>query len=367
MNQANVTLTQADTSSVPPGEISRVLETLWRDSVGEDAEASVIQVRTLNLLVIIPQALAHAGLFRAIDAIAVQHPGRIITMVVAPDAQPPRAQVAIACRFGDDGKHLCGEQVTITCGDGGAPLPSIAASLQLAGVPTFLWWVGDPPFASEIFHSFVDTVDRVLVDSRTWHEPLVELISLAGAVAQHSYIAFTDLQWTALTPWRRQTAQCFDVPAAQPYLARLSEVHITYGAGEAGHVAALLLIGWLASCLGWHYRADAGPARTFNASVGTVTVHLSAATGDRVIQRITLHGEGATFTLVDQPDTGCLRTEITLPDTADINRITRFTTQPLEQSMSAELNMIDRDPMFEAALSVAAELTGHKRSPQLEA
>lgn len=358
MNSPDLIFTQDETYEVQPGEIESVLQALWRDSLGEEAEASVVQVRTLNLLVFVPAAQATEDVRRAIEVVSVQHPGRTITMIAADDGQQAHAQVAIACRFGGNGKHICGEQITLTSGEGGAPFPSLAASLLVAGIPTFLAWLGDPPFDSPLYDSFIELADHVIVDSRTWQQPRATLPRLAQAIRAHAdFLVYTDLQWTALTPWRRFTSQCFDLPSALPYLPRLEQVHITHGAQAHDQAAALLYLGWLASRLGWKFVQQAGRVITLQSNDETIMVTLQALEGARGLHEIMLGGGDARFQLRLVPETMCVKTEVLLPQHTPIERMARLSTHVLDTLLSEELNMLDRDPTYEAALEFAAQLT----------
>jgi glucose-6-phosphate dehydrogenase assembly protein OpcA len=353
-----VVIAQDDAGAVAPNQIESVLQTLWRQSSGEESEASVVQVRTLNLLAFVPQSHARPELMRTIEVVSVQHPGRTITMLPVEGPQEPSAYAAIACRFGSGGKQFCGEQITITSGDQGAPLPSITAALLVAGVPTFLWWQGDPPFNGSIFKAFVESADRVIVDSRTWDTPLATLRAFDEAVrspALHS--AYTDLQWTALTPWRRLTAQCFDLPDARPHLDRIQQVTIECGGEQCDRVAGLLFIGWLASRLGWTVLRATGDEILLQSGATTITVTLRSHAGEREVRAVRLSSDSARVEIVYVPSTDRVQTEITLLNAAPIQRMSMMARQPLEQVVSSELNLLERDLGFETALHVAAQLT----------
>ncbi len=349
-----------DAYAVAPDEIEGVLQRLWRESVGEEIEATVVQVRTLNLLVLIPPTFATPDVLQAIDRITVHHPGRTITMLVRHEPHPPTALVTIACRIGGEGKQACGEQITITCGDDGAPLPSIAASLIAADVPTFLWWLGDLPFRSPLLESLLETSDRIMVDSRTWAAPLSQLHTFAQEINDHPYIAFTDLQWTALTPWRRQTAQCFDMPDAQAHLNRLEQVVIEHGEREGDRLAALLFAGWLGTRLGWSVETHNMRSSTemqVQARHGSISIKLHQHEQPNSLIAVRLQGAGASFALDLQDSIGCVKTTISLPSGQPIERIARLNTLSLEQVVSEDLAMLGRDIGFEAALQFAARLT----------
>ncbi|MBV9788442.1 MAG: glucose-6-phosphate dehydrogenase assembly protein OpcA [Chloroflexi bacterium] len=355
----DLSFTQDETYVVQPREIESLLKRLWNEANGEGEESPVMQVRTQNLLAFIPSAFSNAETLRAIDAASVQHPGRTITMIATDDEQAPVANVAIACRIGSGGKQLCGEQIAITCGYGGEPLPSIAASLTVPGVPVFLWWHGDPPFTSQVFDSLVETADRVILDSRSWNAPFETLKELAQHSAKHApHIAYTDLHWTRLTPWRRQTAQCFDLPDALPQLYRLRQVTIEHGSDDHDYVEALLFVGWLASGLNWKIGQSGNGRLTMRGQNTTVAIDLRRREHSDGLQAVTLSSADAEFKLSYVPETECVRTEITLPGAMPIERVARFKAQPLEAMISEELNMLDRDRHFERALQIAAEIVG---------
>lgn len=348
MNGTELIFAENETGAIKPHEIESVLQTLWRDSAGDEIGAAVIHVRTLNLLVFAPAPHVTPELLRAVETVSIQHPGRTITMLVHESARPPVAQVAIACRLGGSGKQLCGEQITITSGDRGAPLPSIAAALLGAGVPTFLWWLGDPPFDAPLFDSFVESADRVIVDSRTWSRPLATLAALAQAARRRTpIVGYTDLQWTALTSWRRQTAQCFDLPHAQPHLRRLREMTVTHGPDEHDRVAALLFVSWLGSRLGWSVEQPPD---------SPVALTLTSTDGGPGLHAVRLASDEASFELVYEAATSCIKTNINLPNSAPLSHLARLRAATLPEVVGEELNMLDHDPTFEAALQLAATL-----------
>jgi glucose-6-phosphate dehydrogenase assembly protein OpcA len=354
----DILFSQDEAYSVQPREIESLLQRLWSEASGEGEESSVMQVRTQNLLVFAPAAYAEAATLRAIDLASVQHPGRTITMIANDDEQAPVANVAIACRIGNGGKQLCGEQITITSGYGGSPLPSIAASLTVPGVPVFLWWLGDPSFTNPIFDSLVETADRVIIDSRSWRTPFATLKELAQHAARHApHIAYTDLHWTRLTPWRRQTAQCFDLPDALPHLHRLRQLRIECGPSDHDYLSALLFVGWLGSGLSWQV-ARANDGMIAQQHAGSISIELHRREGSTGLQRVVLQSDDASFTFSYAAEAECIRTEIALPSAPPIERLGRLKAQPLEAMIGEELNMLEHDRHFERALQIAAGSLG---------
>ena len=72
---------------------------------------------------------------------------------------------------------------------------------------------------------------------------------LARAIEMASSFHVVDLAWLRSTPWRERIAMSFDPPALRPELGRITGVAVRHH--PESEVAALLLVGWLASRLGW--------------------------------------------------------------------------------------------------------------------
>ena len=86
----------------------------------------------------------------------------------------------------------------------------------------------------------------VLLDSVD--EPdLHEALERAQELSQKAYVV--DLAWLRSTPWRERVAATFDTQHLRPELGTISSVTIRHHPDSTA--AALLLIGWLSSRLGW--------------------------------------------------------------------------------------------------------------------
>lgn len=330
-------------------DIAPTLQQMWRDSA--DAEQPVTHVRTLNLVIFVPPNQHNAALQRTIDELAVQHPGRTITLMVSDEPQLPYAQASLACRLGNGNKHICGEQITLHGGDNGAPLFSTMASLLLPDLPVFVWWLGDPPLGSPLFDNVTELADRVLVDARTWRSSPATLQALAQLVEQTPRFACTDLLWTALTSWRHSIAQCFDLPASQQHLPHLEQIAITHGADAGDRVAAQLIVGWLGSRLGWHMRGTT--LRRADGTPVTLTLHEQHDPG---IHAVDLRSATASFAITSRLHSACADVQIALGGTAPMQFVVPRKTPPLPALVGEELMLLNRDVGYEAALVFAAQL-----------
>jgi glucose-6-phosphate dehydrogenase assembly protein OpcA len=122
-------------------------------------------------------------------------------------------------------------------------LPTIADPLVVTDLPTLLW---SPHGHHEAIEALLGLAQATLIDSidePVWRDAL----DLASKLSERLYVV--DLAWLRSTPWRERVAAAFDPPAMRPELDRLTGVTVRHHPDST--VAAMLLLGWLASRLGW--------------------------------------------------------------------------------------------------------------------
>jgi glucose-6-phosphate dehydrogenase assembly protein OpcA len=200
---------------------------------------------------------------RAAKEINGQHPATAIVIRDSPGMGAGKIQAAIATdKHGSEvgGPVQC-EIVTLRVrGAAGDHLAGLVAPLLPSGVPTYLWWVGTPPFGKRELGEALRICDAVVVDSARFTAPyrsFLELTELASS--SHRRIGIADFQWARLEPWREAIAQFFSPSDRRPFLGGVTEIGIDYaGEGRGNRVAAALLMGWIASALGWKLRKAAG-------------------------------------------------------------------------------------------------------------
>jgi hypothetical protein len=117
------------------------------------------------------------------------------------------------------------------------------------------------------------------VDSARFDAPYRSFLDLTSLVSHsHQRLGVGDLQWARLEPWRESIAQFFAPMDRRPFMKGISEIGVDYsGEGRGNRVAAALLIGWLASALGWKLEKAAG-------GTGGIVVAHFAAEGWRPVQ-----------------------------------------------------------------------------------
>lgn len=292
------------------------LRAMWKlaGSEGPGKGGTVYRAALANLVVPVDPR-QHAQIAPVLVEVTRRHPSRLF--LIEPGALPRnsglRARTAALCHLREGGGGLvCSEQVILqTDPVSVALLPSAVRSLL----------VGDLPMVLLDFHvesglpwmdELVEMADLVLEDSWLWERPEEEsavwrLLERQGAVKVH------DLAWARLTPWREILAEAFDATENTAALRTIRDVTVEFAGSDFPPSPAWLLVGWLASRLGWspdgggrdalRLRSDSGPVR--------VTLRADPSREGRTLQRIRLrstephpldleivhHGRDATATI----------------------------------------------------------------------
>ena len=129
-------------------------------------------------------------------------------------------------------------------------LDAIVDPLLVSGLSTVVWAPHGHP---EAIDSLLRLADVVLLDS-TEQPDIAASLARVSELAERVYVV--DLAWLRSTPWRERVAFTFDPAEWRPELRHISAVKVRHGADSA--VAALLLVGWLASRLEWSPEVLAG-------------------------------------------------------------------------------------------------------------
>ena len=252
------------------GEIDKELLTLWQATAAapaEEARVAVTLVRVLNLITYVEGDARADEINGVIRRITGRHPCRSLMLICKgnDDAVPGHmaAWISAHCQLpGESGKQICSEQVTIAAeGAAVSNMYGLALELLVSDIPVFLWWTSDQPLEDGLLSHLADSIDRLIVDSSIFKDPVGSLIKMAGlgdvrrAVAVRR--AMSDFNWTRLTAWREITAQFFDLPSLRRYMNGISAIEIDYAAPDPGQVnnpvQALLYAGWIASRLDWKF------------------------------------------------------------------------------------------------------------------
>lgn len=361
----NTTQTITTERAANVADIEDQLRTLWQE-IGEqhaDKAHVVTRVCTLTLITYGANAdLAHR-IRTAVPAVFVTHPCRALLIEATDTEAELSAWVTTVCqRPSDDGEQVCCEQITLTVGEQmRRRLPGTVLPLVVSDLPLFVWWPGPFHLVSNVRTQLFAHADRWIVDSADFLEPLHDLARVHALVCSDETIAVSDLTWAGLTPWRAMFAQMFDLPAVRPALDTLSSVTITTNQHQA---AALLGVGWLASCLGWQIEAveqtAGGLECTFRGSSNSVRVGLEFQLADQAsVPTITASSATMPDVQVSLARGADQRTIISTVQIGSevrtqVGELHRFNDGAL---LMEELNVYSHDRKFEAALAVVAKIS----------
>ncbi|MFL5845012.1 MAG: glucose-6-phosphate dehydrogenase assembly protein OpcA [Solirubrobacteraceae bacterium] len=227
-----------------PAAIEAALRKLLAERYADSVH--FVPARVLNLVVIV-DADWSGEVANRLARVGRYHPSRTIVCAVEPGRTTLDAQVKFVADV--DEAHpgemaLSFENVIIHCGERHlAHLDSVIDPLVVTDLATVLW---SPHGHHDAVDALLNLVQVVLLDSVD--EPdVTEALGRARALSDDAYVV--DLAWLRSTPWRERIAATFDPAPLQPELAKISALTIRHHP-ESG-AAALLLVGWLASRLGW--------------------------------------------------------------------------------------------------------------------
>jgi len=269
----------------------------WRHE-SDDDDVPVLRTSTMTHVVWAPPTwLGRAK--RVLAGMAERHPARTIFLVPTPGRTSGVEADATVLDFAvGDGKEVLSEVIELRLRGGAANHPaSVVLPLLISDLPAFCRWRGQPDWDGQALAELTDVVDRLVVDSSEWP-------SLPGAyrdVARlFDRVAVSDLAWRRTLPWRAALAARWPAPRT---VDRLTV--------EGPRADGLLLAGWL------HSRLRREVALTRRAADDVVAVAIDG-------------------TPLEPP---------------------RVTSASVSDLLSAELDTLARDPVYEAAVKAASRIT----------
>jgi glucose-6-phosphate dehydrogenase assembly protein OpcA len=353
--------------------IERELNELWKqanDSHNGDKRHSATRTRVLNLIVVTrgDQAAEHAT--ETIARLTSRHPHRAIVVNAIPHSPNDQLDVWVQahCQLPQPGRaRVCGEQITIEArGPALDRVPNTILPLLVPDVPVMLWWMRGEPFDDPRFAKFADMVDRMIVDSATFGQPEASLARMAALL--ESGIRISDLSWSRLTPWRELIAQFFDAPSQVMHLEELTQVRVNYEAQPDAddRSQALLLVGWLATRLGWLAGGQAtqrGGITTFpmsRADRSEITIKLRPARPkDDLLDRlaaVALESPRAKFSVERDRAPHCAVARAEIAGMPPLTRKVHLEQPGEAELIGEELRLLGQDQTFAEVLRVAATL-----------
>jgi glucose-6-phosphate dehydrogenase assembly protein OpcA len=321
-----------------------------------------LRASVLNLIAVADEEDAQS-ITESVSKLANQYPSRAIVLISDPDGERDLdIQLSAFCNIrGGGGSQVCAEQITVhASGPPAEHLESFAGPLLVPGLPVFLWYPGVFSSSSPEFTGIAPLADRIILDSAASGDPEASLRDLAALLENPETPAIGDIQWVALSPWRSLVAEMFSAGERAKELDRISKVEILHTPEAEGR--ALLLLGWLASALGWELEgsnvADGGREIKFSGPSGDITVETRDDSPDARLRRIRLYGENMSFQVSRHQDRNDASATVMRNSEIIGERTVKLGGFDLGVLLGEELQYRGRDAAYEAALRTAVEVLG---------
>lgn len=266
-----------------PDAIEIALRELVKQRHGENG--GLAPARALNMIAFVESGFS-GEIANRLAGVGRYHASRLVVLSYDPKRTRLDAR-AVVSSDGDPAEGELGllhETVTVEIGERHLDdLVTIVDPLVVTDLATLVW---SPHGHPEAVDALLELAQAVLVDSLdepSWREA----IGRACELRSRAYVV--DLAWLRSTPWRERVAAAFDSQAMRSELRRVGTVTVRHHPDST--VAAMLLVGWLASRLGW----DVSPLSA-NGDVlsGTaIRAETEASTTGAGIQRIAIRLEQA--------------------------------------------------------------------------
>jgi glucose-6-phosphate dehydrogenase assembly protein OpcA len=234
-----------------------------------------LPARVLNMIAFVDREWT-GEIANRLRGVGRYHASRLVVLAYEPRRERLDARVMIASEGASAPGELAllRETVVVELGDRHLDdLLTIADPLVVPDLPTLLW---SPHGHHEIVTELLALAQAVLLDSVD--EPIArEALDRACELSERAYVV--DLAWLRSTPWRERVAASFDPVWLRRELSAISAVTVRHHA--ASTAAATLLVGWLASRLGWRTESLAADGDALvgatHGGEGEVSVRLEAA------------------------------------------------------------------------------------------
>lgn len=334
------------------GRIDKELGRLWEESGDTKTRASLI-----NLAIYTESPESMAENTELIAAIAGEHACRALLILAQPGAKEDSAKAWINAHCFPAGKgdrQICSEQITFQLeGEAAMALPNLVFSHLDSDLPLCVWWRA--PFRQLEDERLWQWVDRLIYDSRDWQNPgeQFERVREITACDAGRRTTLCDLNWARLLSTRFALAQFFDNATAICLLEKIERVRLEYGRGS--RTSALLLLGWIASRLGWKYQPLFDQPVFATKSGAEVTIELAETEG-ACIRRCRFEHGSANIEFHRETGSDYFQASLQGEGLPEITKLLRAGHEKIIDVLLSELNRGGRHPQYVEAFEAVKPL-----------
>jgi glucose-6-phosphate dehydrogenase assembly protein OpcA len=395
-------MVQGGTMPVPVDNLDRELIQVWKSTTsgGEnEGKVSVTLMRAMNLVVYVETDDQAERATDAVRRVVGRHPCRTImvvnhsggsvgAVVSTPDMgtnSDLEATLSAHCEIADaNGKHVCCEQVTISANSPEAltRVSNLALNLLITDLSVFLWWSAGAPFNNTVLSHLEDSIDRLIVDSQTFPDPVAGLLAMARAADPAARLndtvryAPTDFNWQRMGGWREATAAVFDAPDWNTSLWRIGSIEVQYAApadgGVPNPVQGFLYAAWLATRLNWEFHSSAPPSGrgapgnyvlTLRQGMRSIPIVLNAVQSEgppgsvTSVRLTTNEANPTTFSINLAGDNMYVDCVVEREGTETATRKVRYSVPDEIGLLDTEMEQFGHDPIYEEALIMAGTMS----------
>lgn len=287
--------------------LDQELRDIWKASA-DDGDAPLTRVCTMNLEVVAPSRDLLERYTAVVDEVTATIPARAILASIEPDAPTGlEGEVSAVC-FPHGSRKICSERIVLRAGGQSAPgAASAIESFLVPELPTALVWLGRVHVDDPVFLDLATDAQRIVLDSE--YTSISSLIHVAQwARRQPSAPRIADLAWTRISSWQELLARFFDDADTAPLASSVSRLALEQASDAGARLGpeAALLLGWIATRLGWKTSRLGGALRWRRADGAPVAVEVSAVPRPAGVAPHTL----ASLTIEAAGESGTLRGEI---------------------------------------------------------
>ena len=187
-----------------------------------------------------------------VEAVTREHACRALLIAASPSDEEAqvRAWITAHCQLGGaGGKSVCSEQIAFQLsGRLRDALRNVVFAHLESDLPLVFFWQGD--FSDRWEPHLYRRIDRLVVDSATWSDPVAQVQRLRSAWRDAgSRFVVLDVAWMRIFPYRQALAGAFDTALAKAGLCRLHALTLVHAPGH--RVTAELFASWIAYKAGW--------------------------------------------------------------------------------------------------------------------
>ena len=210
----------------------------------EESDAYV-PARVLNLIAIVDRDWK-GEVHNRLERVGRFHASRTILCAVEKGRTTLDAFAAMSADHDPKPGEIVALEERVELDIGPAHLKRLATIIDPLIVPDLMTVVWSPHQHDEAVDELLGLAHVVLIDTVTSPEPSAAL-RRSEELCRSAYVV--DLAWVRSMPWRERIAATFDTPDGRPLLDEIESMTVRHH--DESTTAAVLMLGWLATRLGW--------------------------------------------------------------------------------------------------------------------